>query len=188
VDVVESHLRGRGGPQELVEQLEGVSLTFHFCVGLLLTMEFCRRWTKKPKCWSRSCGGWSSSFQNRKSEACQPSYPVHKSQPACHMFQVIMIHQVHVLKCRIVHPTPIQMTSPGNVIPFPWLYVSIRNDPYFYARHQVLVHFMSHSCGRTESLPQVKPSVPSRILHIRSIITPIFTPGLLSPHSLLHLP
>jgi PWI domain len=114
VDVVESHLRGRGGPQELVEQLEGVSLIFHFCVGLLLTMEFCRRWTKKPKCWSRSCGGWSSSFQNQRSEACHPRSSVHKSQPnECHTFQVIVVHQVHVLKCRIVHPTPIQMTLPA---------------------------------------------------------------------------
>jgi hypothetical protein len=72
VDVVESHLRARGGPQKLVEQLEGVSISIRLSPEALLTFYLHRRWMKKPKCWSGSCGGWSSFSPNPKSVAYQP--------------------------------------------------------------------------------------------------------------------
>lgn len=77
VDVVETHLRKRGGPQELVEQLEGVGLSIRFSLGSLLIMAFHRRWTKKPKYWSRSCGEWSFSFRNQRSVGCRPKKDIH---------------------------------------------------------------------------------------------------------------
>ena len=62
VDVVEGHLRKHHGPQELVEQLEGVSDNFSLeGVDMLI---FYRLLMKKRKCWSRSCGGWS--FSSRR--------------------------------------------------------------------------------------------------------------------------
>lgn len=93
VDVVELHLRRRGGPQELVEQLEEVSVLDLFFpssflplipsppisfatrdFGELLT-SFCRLgdrpWTKRQKCWSRNCGGWLSSSPSLRSEVCR---------------------------------------------------------------------------------------------------------------------
>ena len=75
VEVVEEHVRQRGKPQELVEQLEGVSISLSlmystlFCAQLLIIS---RLWMKKPKYWSRSSGEWSSSFPRVKSEACLP--------------------------------------------------------------------------------------------------------------------
>ena len=70
VDVVEGHLRKKGGPQNLVAELEGVSLRacLDCCCGLLI---FSRPWMKKQRCWSRSCGGWSSSSPNPRSVACR---------------------------------------------------------------------------------------------------------------------
>jgi PWI domain len=77
VDVVEAHLRKRGGPQELVEQLEGVSLGFQSTVRFMLTCCDYRHSTKKQRYWSRSCGGWLSSSRSRRSVGCQPEQDTH---------------------------------------------------------------------------------------------------------------
>jgi hypothetical protein len=76
VDVVEAHLRKRGGPGELVELLEGVSNLFPMISELMADLGVCenRHWTKKQKCWLRSFGGWSSSSRNRRSVVFLPSY------------------------------------------------------------------------------------------------------------------
>ena len=50
VDVVEGHLRKRGGPKELVELLEGVSSSVSLVMRLVAHI-FCRRLTRKPRCW-----------------------------------------------------------------------------------------------------------------------------------------
>lgn len=69
VEVVEEHVRTRGKPQELVEQLEGVSfvfLAFDACGrGRLLTEN--RHWMKRLRCLSRSYGGCSSSSRRVRS-------------------------------------------------------------------------------------------------------------------------
>lgn len=63
VEVVEEHVRKRGGPTELVEQLEGVSyISFFstlFCyVGETFADVFWgRRWMRRRRCWLRSFGG-----------------------------------------------------------------------------------------------------------------------------------
>jgi PWI domain len=88
VDVVESHLRGRRGPQQLVEQLEGVSISNRLYPSALLTLCFHRRLTKKRKCWSGSCGGCSSSSPNRKSAVyqhrCQMTYALNMCWTGAH--------------------------------------------------------------------------------------------------------
>jgi hypothetical protein len=70
VDVVEEHLRKRGPPQELVEQLAEVSYHSFFVVCKLLTA-LCRHWTKRRKCLFASCGAWSFSSQRARSAACR---------------------------------------------------------------------------------------------------------------------
>jgi len=55
VEVAEDHIRKRGAPQALVEELEGVSGNER----ILRRNEadrYRRHWTKKPRCWSRSSG------------------------------------------------------------------------------------------------------------------------------------
>ena len=55
VEVAEDHIRKRGAPQALVEELEGVrnsSLIF----GHFQLTQLSRRWMKKQRCWSRRFG------------------------------------------------------------------------------------------------------------------------------------
>lgn len=67
VEVVEEHIRKRGGPQELVEQLEGVSYFFFFPQislndrtgrndDVLIMCVFYRHWTRKQNHWSKNYG------------------------------------------------------------------------------------------------------------------------------------
>ena len=62
VEVVEEHIRSRGGPDDLVEQLEGVSyflfLSSHLFQRLFADMLFLARlWTRKQRSSLRNCGG-----------------------------------------------------------------------------------------------------------------------------------
>jgi PWI domain len=67
VDVVEGHLRKKGRPEELVEQLEGVSRSFLGMIRVLLTRY--RHLMRRLRCWSRSCGGWLSSSRSLRRKA-----------------------------------------------------------------------------------------------------------------------
>jgi hypothetical protein len=66
VEVVEEHLRKREGPQNLVEQLEGVSfIVILACTAITNFLN--RHSTKKQKSWLRNYGVWlSSSLKVRK--------------------------------------------------------------------------------------------------------------------------
>lgn len=69
VEVVEEHVRTRGKPQDLVEQLEGVSYflpIYLLCLRIWLT--FYRRWMRKLKSWLKSYGEWSSSSRRARRE------------------------------------------------------------------------------------------------------------------------
>jgi RNA-binding protein 25 len=83
VDAIVEHLKARGGPQALVENLEVVSLSFFFfsqsrrCFNLdesrdsymdVVANEY-RLSTTKPRRWSRSCGAWLFTTARRRSEA-----------------------------------------------------------------------------------------------------------------------
>jgi hypothetical protein len=78
VDVVEEHLRKRGPPQELVEQLAEVSYHTSILVRNLLIALF-RHWMKKPRCLFASCGVWSFSSRRARSEACRLDGPQFQS-------------------------------------------------------------------------------------------------------------
>ena len=54
VEAVEEHIRKRGSPGDLVELLEGVSLSL-LCLSATLLSDH-RPWTKRPRFWSRSYG------------------------------------------------------------------------------------------------------------------------------------
>jgi hypothetical protein len=55
VEVVEEHLRTRGKPQDLVEQLEGVRVLYPLIWKC--DANFYRLWMKRVYLWSRSFGG-----------------------------------------------------------------------------------------------------------------------------------
>jgi RNA-binding protein 25 len=60
VDAIVDHLKSRGGPQPLVENLEIVSILFIRLETVTMANKSCRQWMKKQRHSSRSFGVWSS--------------------------------------------------------------------------------------------------------------------------------
>lgn len=73
VEVVEEHIRKRGGPKELVEQLEGVSIPSMLALMPFANMSF-RLLMKKRRYWSRNFGVWSSFSRRVRSEDSPHEY------------------------------------------------------------------------------------------------------------------